>query len=139
MKGNAETEFPNQHQKRGHEMTRLFTSLLPPLHEGHAPIYLHQAFHYAIEAYEDWESGQAEPSVTVNGKPTRISVIFRRLWNCNDIIPNHTLDAMRDVVPYAYVGADEWNTVERFSHGARIMRFVLQERKAPHLPLIIYL
>lgn len=120
-------------------MTRLFTSLLPPLHEGHAPIYLHQAFHYAIEAYEDWESGQAEPSVTVNGKPTRISVIFRRLWNCNDIIPNHTLDAMRDVVPYSYIGADEWNTVERFSHGARIMRFVLQERKAPRLPLIIYL
>ncbi|MFK4824359.1 hypothetical protein ACI0FM_06100 [Paenochrobactrum sp. BZR 588] len=120
-------------------MTHLMTSLLPPLHEGHAPIYLHQAFHHAIEAYEDWESGQAEPSVIINGKPTRISVIFRRLWNCNDIIPNHTLDAMRDVVPYTYVGANEWSTIERFSHGSRIMRFVLQTRRAPHLPLVIYL
>ena len=120
-------------------MTRLMTSLLPPLHEGHAPIYLHQAFHHAIEAYEDWQINQDEPSVTVNGKSTRISVIFRRLWNCNDIIPNHTLDAMRDVVPDIYVDDDQWSMVERFSHGAHIMRLVLQMRKSAHPPTVIYL
>lgn len=68
------------------------SSLLPPLHDGHAPIYLHHAFQDAVDAYEDWALETTEPSVQVNGKVTRISVIFRRLWNCTDMVPRHTLE-----------------------------------------------
>ncbi|MCH1764269.1 hypothetical protein MKL50_00295 [Brucella abortus] len=62
------------------------SSLLPPLHDGHAPIYLHHAFHEAVDACEDWPLDSAEPVVQVNGKITRISVVFRRLWNCTDTV-----------------------------------------------------
>lgn len=75
------------------------SSLLPPLHDGHAPIYLHHAFHEAVDACEDWPLDSAEPVVQVNGKITRISVVFRRLWNCTDTVPRDTLEALKEIVP----------------------------------------
>lgn len=115
------------------------SSLLPPLHDGHAPIYLHHAFHDAVDAYEDWTSESVEPSVQVNGKVTRISVIFRRLWNCTDMVPRHTLDALKDIVPtgiiHAEYGAEHWKETPTFAEAARIMRVALERRKARRLPV----
>ncbi|WP_420959423.1 hypothetical protein [Brucella sp. IR073] len=102
-------------------------SLLPPLHEGHAPIYLHNAFQDAVDAYEDWIAGTEEPSVNVNGKHTRISVIFRRLWSCTDPVPMRTLAALRDLAPEDWLKTDETNGTT-YAQGARAMRALCEER-----------
>lgn len=102
------------------------SSLLPPLHDGHAPIYLHHAFQDAVDAYEDWALETAEPSVQVNGKVTRISVVFRRLWNCTDMVPRHTLEALKAIVPTGIIHAEHWKETPTFAEAARIMRVALE-------------
>ncbi|WP_343316018.1 hypothetical protein AAIB41_14675 [Brucella sp. BE17] len=111
-------------------------SLLPPLHDGHAPIYLHHAFQDAVDAYEDWNLDVSEPVVQVNGKVTRISVIFRRLWNCTDLVPNRTLETLRDIVPATLVHAERWKENATFAEAARIMRTALERRKLRRLPVV---
>lgn len=111
-------------------------SLLPPLPDGHAPIYLHHAFHEAIDAYEDWQVDTAEPVVQVNGKVTRISVVFRRLWNCTDIVPRHTLEALKDIVPSALTHAERLKENSTFAEAAHVMRAALEWRKGRRLPVI---
>lgn len=112
------------------------TSLLTPLHDGHAPIYLHQAFQDAVDAYEDWNLEVDEPVVEINGKITRIGVVFRRLWNCTDLVPHHTLEALKDNVPSSLVQADCWRENATFAEAARIMRRVLEWRKTRRLPVV---
>ncbi|KXF78657.1 hypothetical protein ATN84_02410 [Paramesorhizobium deserti] len=111
------------------------TSLLPPLYEGHAPIYLHNAFQDAVDAYEDWIAGADEPAVDVNGKHTRISVVFRRLWSCTDVIPMRTLDALRDLVPEASLQSGESGTT--YAQAARAMRSLCEQRQKRKLPVIL--
>lgn len=72
--------------------------LLPPLHEGHAPFILHQAFDDALDAYEEWEAGSPEPFVEFDGASVAISAVFGRMRTCTDILPIRALDAVRDVV-----------------------------------------
>ena len=112
------------------------SSLLPPLHDGHAPIYLHHAFQDAVDAYEDWTLESAEPVVQVNGKITRISVVFRRLWNCTDMVPRHTLEALKDIVPSTLVHAERWKENATFSEAARVMPAALERRMARRLPVV---
>ncbi|PYE86390.1 hypothetical protein [Phyllobacterium leguminum] len=102
-------------------------SLLPPLHEGHAPIYLHNAFQDAIDAFEDWIAGTDEPAVDVNGKHTRISVIFRRLWSCTDTVPMRTLDALRHLAPAERLEPSVTNG-PTYAQAARAMRALCEER-----------
>lgn len=75
------------------------SSLLPPLHNGHASIYLLNGFHEALNAYEDWNMESEEPQVAVYGKSVRISVVFRRLTQCSDQLPEHVLQALKAVIP----------------------------------------
>lgn len=72
--------------------------LLHPLHEGHAPIVLHNAFQDAIDAFEDWQAGSPEPVVKVDGKDVLISAIFRRMWKCTDILPSRVANAVEDLL-----------------------------------------
>jgi hypothetical protein len=65
--------------------------LLPPLHEGHAPIFLHQAFEDAVEAFENWAADDPEPVVYCDGRPTVISAVFGRMRTCTDILPMRVL------------------------------------------------
>ena len=44
------------------------TNVLPPLHEGHAPITLQQAFREAIDAFEEWDIEVTEPIVMFDGR-----------------------------------------------------------------------
>ncbi len=112
------------------------TSLLPPLHDGHAPIYLHHAFQQAVDAYEDWTLGPEEPVVPVNGRLARIGVIFRRLWNCTDPTPRHTLDAMKDIVPHSVIPTGQWRDSATIAEAARIMSAALERRRARRLPAL---
>ena len=74
------------------------TRLLPKLHEGHAPIFLHQAFDDALEAFERWTHGAEEPEVDFEGAAVPISSIFGRMRSCTDILPARVLDALRAIV-----------------------------------------
>jgi hypothetical protein len=74
------------------------TRVLPPLHEGHAPIFLHQAFQEALDAFEEWGLNRDEPAVEFEGRPILISSVFGRMRTCTDLIPSRTLDAVRDVL-----------------------------------------
>lgn len=63
------------------------TRIVPPLHERHAPTTLQEAFYAALEAYEDWELDQPEPTVLFDDKDVPISSIFGRMRNSDDIVP----------------------------------------------------
>lgn len=72
--------------------------LLPPLHEGHAPVFLHQAFEDAIEAFDNWADGAAEPLVDCDGRATAISAVFGRMRSCTDLLPMRVLEDALDVL-----------------------------------------
>lgn len=74
------------------------TRLLPVLHEGHAPIQLHHAFEDAAEAFESWAFGTDEPRVAFEGGHVPISAVFGRMRTCSDLLPQRTLDLVRDVI-----------------------------------------
>ncbi|WP_439273608.1 hypothetical protein [Pseudochrobactrum sp. HB0163] len=76
------------------------SSLLPPLYNGHASIYLLNGFYEALNAYEDWDLRGQEPQVTIYGKSVRISVVFRRLAQCTDQLPQHVLQALHAAIPH---------------------------------------
>ena len=76
------------------------SSLLPPLHNGHASIYLLNGFHEAVNAYEDWDMTGNEPQVAIYGKTVRISVIFRRLTQCSDALPQHVMQSLKAAIPH---------------------------------------
>jgi hypothetical protein len=70
---------------------------------GHFPGYLRGAFLEAIEAYELWETEEPEPTIEVgyDGGQKTVSEVFRKLWNCTDIMPCSDFDglASMDVYP----------------------------------------
>lgn len=72
--------------------------VLPPLHEGHAPVFLHYAFEDALNAYEAWQQRAPEPIVECDGKPTAISAVFGRMRTCTDILPVRVLDEVQAVL-----------------------------------------
>ncbi|EBX4817138.1 hypothetical protein DRY87_26320, partial [Salmonella enterica subsp. enterica serovar Newport] len=77
------------------------TRTLPALHEGHAPFHLHQAFADALDAFEDWLPGQAEPTILVEERQVPISAIFGRMRTCDDLLPARLTD-----IAVAIIGAD---------------------------------
>lgn len=77
------------------------SQFLPPLHDGHAPIGLHMAFHDALEAYEEWAENAEEPTVQVDGRRVTISSIFVRMTDCTDLLPRRTLITLFAIVPGA--------------------------------------
>jgi hypothetical protein len=71
------------------------TRLLPPLHEGHAPIFLHQAFDDALDAYRQWGLDTDEPAVVLDEKNVPISAVFGRMRSCTDLMPARIIDEVR--------------------------------------------
>jgi hypothetical protein len=59
-----------------------------PAKGGHAPGDLRDAFMEAVDAFQDWEDGQPEPTVDLRDMPTPISKIFGLCWNCTDTLPS---------------------------------------------------
>ena len=101
--------------------------LLPPLHEGHAPFILHQAFQDALDAYEDWTVGIDEPKVEFDGNQVAISAVFGRMRTCTDTLPQRILDEVR-----AVVGPDLANQVEgvqvTYAGAALVLRALCVDR-----------
>lgn len=102
------------------------TRLLPPLHEGHAPIFLHQAFDDALDAYEDWATDQFEPQVHLEGRTVPISSVLGRMRACTDVVPARTLETVRAVLGSDALGSTEGQTT--YSEVASLMRAIAVER-----------
>lgn len=61
--------------------------VVPALHDRHAPITLQEAFHEAIDAFDDWQLGMSEPAVKFEDKDIAISSIFGRMRHSEDVAP----------------------------------------------------
>ena len=101
--------------------------MLPALHEGHAPIFLHLAFQDALESFETWRNGEPEPVVDCDGKPTAISAVFGRMRTCTDIMPVRILDDVRDLVDDARLAALE-GPAATYAEAALVLRAYCVER-----------
>lgn len=103
------------------------TQLLPPLHEGHAPMFLHLAFQDALEAFETWMPGEQEPLVDCDGKPTAISAVFGRMRTCTDVMPIRVLDDVQALLDDPALAALEGATAT-YAEAARVLRAYCVER-----------
>lgn len=100
--------------------------LLPALHEGHAPIYLHQAFEDALEAYAGWSMGESEPTVLFEGREIAVSHVFGRMRQCSDLLPERMLLEVRDLIE-----AEGWTLpdgVVLFADAAFVLRALCVKR-----------
>lgn len=102
------------------------TRILPPLYEGHAPIFLHQAFQEALDAYEDWNFDTGEPAVDLDGKAVPISSVFGRMRSCTDLLPVRTLDSVKVVLGERAADLDD--DAATYAQAAFLMRAVCVER-----------
>ncbi|MDO9418152.1 hypothetical protein [Pararhizobium sp.] len=104
---------------------------LPQLHEGHAPITLHHLFRDALDSYEDWDEGAAEPVVIFEGGVVPISAVFEHMRDCTDILPNNLVGAIKDQLskPLSSDSSLEEMTV---STAARVMRILMRKRQLQH-------
>jgi len=61
------------------------------------PIYIkpRQAFFDAICDVSDWEEGQPEPQVEVNGQTLTVSALCGHLWRCTDLMPGQVIHMLR--------------------------------------------
>jgi hypothetical protein len=100
---------------------------LPALHEGHAPIFLHNAFQDALDAFEDWAAGAPEPVVDCDGQPSPISSVFGRMRTCTDVMPVRVLGDVQAVLkdPKGELFGDAQPT---YAEAARILRAHCVER-----------
>lgn len=100
------------------------TRSLPPLHDGHAPIFLHQAFDDALDAFETWEPALSEPEVELDGRAVPISSVFGRMRSCTDLLPGRIVDNVK-----AVAGADALGEGQiTYSEAAMLMRALAVER-----------
>lgn len=72
--------------------------VLPALHEGHAPIHLHQAFADALDAFDAWGLDMEEPTIRFEDEDVPISAVFGRMRTCQDILPERLRLAVADIV-----------------------------------------
>lgn len=118
------------------------TILSSTRYNAHAPIYLHHAFHKALDAFEDWQLGDDEPSVSVNERETRISIVFRRLWNCDDFLPYDTMQALYAIQPEAtqkiIAKAEDHDRKLTFGDAALLMRRIMHESNDMKTPPILH-
>ena len=107
------------------------TRLLPPLYEGHAPIFLHLAFDEALEAYDEWSLARPEPTVEFEGLQVPISSLFGRMRSCTDILPGRVVDRVNELLsPDSITG-----TNPTYAEAALAMRAICVERLKGGVPL----
>ena len=103
------------------------TNVLPPLHEGHAPITLQQAFREAIDAFEEWDIEVTEPIVMFDGRIVPISAVFEALRGCTDIMPGNLLGAVTERLTKPWESEGPLDTMT-FSTAARVMSVLVRKR-----------
>ncbi len=96
-------------------------TLLPALHEGHAPVHLHLAFSEALEAYEGWRHGEIEPAVEFEGRLVAVSAVFGRMRSCTDLLPMRVAEDIAAAIPgeATFEGSDSQAT---YAEAARVLR-----------------
>lgn len=102
------------------------TRLLPPLHNGHAPVFLHQAFQEALHAYEGWSVELMEPEVEFEGRAVPITSVFGYMRSCTDVLPHHDRETVK-----ALAGDDAFedeNSGITYSEAAFLMQALAVER-----------
>jgi hypothetical protein len=88
---------------------------------GHCPDHVRDTFLAAIEAYENWNDGEPEPTVEfeVGYVPRQIPIskACGLVWNCTDILPGLAWDSVE--------GTDLIEDVKHRTYGAvaRAMRY----------------
>ena len=97
-------------------MSILTQSRYNPARGGHAPGDVRDAFLEAIEAFENWEDGDDEPTVEVRGSDLPISQACGLLWNCTDILPGGAVTSLRDL------DGDDAFKRSTYAGGARFLR-----------------
>lgn len=102
--------------------------LLPPLHEGHAPITLHQLFRDAMEAYDDWVDGTPVPKVYYQAVEISISDVFAHMRHCTDILPNNMVSAITERLTKPLNNGGPLDEVP-FSTAARVMSVLVRKRE----------
>jgi hypothetical protein len=72
----------------------------PKLRHGHAPGHVRDTFCEAVIAFTEWNAGEPEPRVAfeIDYEPHQIPIsrACTLVWQCNDIIPGHLFDWLRD-------------------------------------------
>ncbi len=101
---------------------------LPELHEGHAPITLHQLFRDALEAYDDWIEETEVPMVYYQGMPVPIGVVFDHMRSCTDILPNNMVSAITERLTKPW-SSDSPLDEMTFSTAARVMCVLIKKRE----------
>ena len=103
-------------------------NFLPDLHEGHAPITLQHLFRDAIEAFDDWKVGEAEPAVMHEGTLVPISTVFEAMRECTDIVPKTVANLVAERLTKPWDG-DGPLDVMTFSTAARVMGVLVRKRR----------
>ena len=102
-------------------------TVLPDLHQGHAPITLQNAFHDALERFEEWQPDRNEPAVAVEGPCVPISSVFQKMLDCTDLLPLRTAATLKAIASLDDSVAAATHT---YSQGARLMLPLFAERLA---------
>ena len=55
-----------------------------------------QAFSDAVDAFEQWDDGEPEPTINFRGDSITISRACGLVWRCTDILPLALSDQVRD-------------------------------------------
>ncbi|KAA0700837.1 hypothetical protein DTW90_04220 [Neorhizobium sp. P12A] len=103
------------------------TNVLPPLHQGHAPITLQELFREALYAFEEWDTELTEPIVTFEGKILPISAVFESMRDCTDIVPNVIVGAVTERLTKPWEGEGPLDQMT-FSTAARVMGVLVRKR-----------
>ncbi len=93
--------------------------VLYDLHQGHAPITLHQAFQDATDTLEGDGDAQ-EPAVFVEGCAVPVTAVFGALLECTDLMPFRTRESVNVVLAEAREGA-LIDSGDIYARGARLM------------------
>jgi len=104
---------------------------LPQLHEGHAPITLHELFRDAVDSFDDWDDGSTEPVVMFEGNVLPISLVFDHMRDCTDILPGNLLGAIRERLTRPWSGDSPLDEMS-VSTAARIMSVLSRKRQLRH-------
>jgi hypothetical protein len=90
---------------------------------GHCPGHIRDAFLAALDAYQQWEDGEPEPTVefevNYEPQPIAISKACGLVWNCSDILPNDAWQILEDTDLIETVGRRTYGAAARAMH-ARI-------------------
>lgn len=106
---------------------------LPELHEGHAPVSLHQAFEDAVYAVDEWKSGP-EPVVFHEGASYPVTAITAHMRACTDTIPRRLIEEIDDHLTRPRTPSGSLDDV-LYDRAARILDIVIErKRKGRYVP-----